>query len=118
MGLCCARGADTTKAYRRQSRLEGRHLAELGRVITELLIQGIGVYRPLVLHPSDHAAIIFVPEAIKLLGVGHRQRLEHHGVNQGEDRSVGPDAECERDHTYERKSGRLTQPAPRISEVL
>jgi hypothetical protein len=37
------------------------------------------------------------------VGIGHRQRLEDRGVEQADDRDVGPQAEGERDHHRERR---------------
>ena len=52
------------------------------------------------------------------LGVGERQRLEQHGVDDGEDRGIGADAERERGDGDRRKCRRAAQQPQRVADVL
>ena len=100
-----------------QTSLEGGHLGEFGRVITELLIQGVGVNRPVVLQPSQHAAVVGVTEAVKLLGARDGQAPQHYRVHQSKNCGVSADSEGERDHTHCREPWRLSQAAECIADV-
>src|SRR5215469_16754889 len=78
--------------------LEGGELGDLGAVVAEVGIEGVGVdgeVRPAI--AADVATIIGVAEAVETGGIGHRQRLQHDGVNEGENRSVRSDAEGKSD---------------------
>ena len=101
-----------------QAPLKGGHLAELGIVIAELLVQRIRVDSPVVLKSAEHAAIAVVAQSVKLARFRHRQALEHHGVEQSEDRGVGADAQRERDHADCREAGRLPHAAQTIAKIL
>ena len=45
-----------------------------------------------------------VPEAHDAIGIRERQRPQHHGVDDGEDRGVDADAEAENDDAGEREA--------------
>jgi hypothetical protein len=108
----------TACAQLRRASLERGHLAELRRVIAELLIERIGVNVPVVLESPDHAAIVATPEAVQLFGVLDRQGLQHDGVYQGKDGRVGPNAQSQRQHADNGKPRRLPQPAECIAKIL
>src|SRR5579864_7656182 len=61
--------AATACAHILQARLERSHLAELGCVSAELLVESVRVNGPVVLHAADHATIILVPDAVELFGI-------------------------------------------------
>ena len=50
---------------------------------------------------ADNAAIVVVAQTVKLGGIGHGQRLEHHGVDQGEYGRVRADSERQSEHCGE-----------------
>ena len=101
-----------------QAPLKGGHLAELGIVIAELLVERIRVDGPVVLKSAEHAAIVAVAQSVKLARFRNRQAVEHDSVEQREDRGVGADAQRERDHADCCEAGRLPHTAQTIAKIL
>src|SRR5262245_43614755 len=58
------------------------------------------------------------PEQDQSLRVIDRQRFQQHGVNQAEDRGVGPDAQRQRERGHASKAGMLQQHPRAITQVL
>ena len=58
------------------------------------------------------------PQQNELLRMSHRQRLEENGVDEAENRRVGPNAERQRQHGHDRESGILGQHPQAVSKVL
>src|ERR1017187_899786 len=108
--------AAAARAQFGQATLKCGQLAELRRVIAELLIERVGINVPVFLQSPKHAAIVAAPEAVQVLGILHRQRLEHHRVHQREDGRVGPDTQSQRQHADDGKPRRLPQPAESITK--
>ena len=50
--------------------------------------------------------------------IGHRQRLQHDRVHQGEDRGIRANAERERQHSRKGEAGRLAQLPYRVSKIM
>jgi hypothetical protein len=65
-----------------------------------------------------HAAIIVIADAYEHFGIGDRQILHQHRVNQREDGCVSADAERERDYCGCGEARSLTELAERVTNVL
>ena len=74
--------------------------------------------RPTILHSAVDAAVLVIANADKLTGVGHRQRLQQHGMYQRENRSSRANAQRQRQHRCDRKSGTPNKLPQRISNVF
>ena len=100
-------GIAAADAETRTASLEGGELLELRRRGGEALIELIREEPPtVILQTALHAAIVAVTRAIKAGWIGHRQRLEHDGVNEREDRGGCADAQCQSEHGGKREDGR------------
>ena len=55
--------------------------------------------------------------ATRRAGVGERQRLEQHAVDDAEDRGVGADAERQHDHDERAEAGGLEEESERLAEI-
>src|SRR5580698_6504105 len=53
---------------------------------------------------SDRNAVLCRVDAHQLIGMSKGQRSKHQGVNRTENCSVGADAQCQRQHRYNRKT--------------
>src|SRR5437762_13335325 len=62
-----------------------------------------------VLGSNHNATIVVVPETIELLRVRYWQRLQHHRINECENRRGGPDAQGKREHNSSREARRFPQ---------
>ena len=51
------------------------------------------------------------------VGVGIRQRAQQHGLDHGEERGVGADAEREREHDGGREAGLASEDAQGVSQI-
>src|SRR5207302_7886427 len=102
----------------RTIRLGSSQRLELRSVVAQILIKGIAEYRPVILKAAFNAALINVAYSIKLMRIGHRQRLQHDRVHQGEDRGIRANAERERQHSRKGEAGRLAQLPYRVSKIM
>src|SRR5262249_8377743 len=59
----------------------------------------------------------FVAHAPEFFGLGDRQRLEHHLMNEGEDRGRGADTQGERNHRGGGESGRFSESTKRFLQI-
>src|SRR5439155_14206999 len=71
-----------------------------------------------VLGSNHNATIVVVPETIELLRVRYWQRLQHHRINECENRRGGPDAQGKREHNSSREARRFPQYAQTKAQVL
>ncbi len=110
--------ADAANAEGGAAGLEGGEILEAGSVVAELAILLGGEERPVVLHAAVDAAVLVVADADELAGLHHRQRLEQHGMDEGEDGSGGADAESQRKDGGDGKAGRLEELAQRVANVF
>src|SRR5215475_2770590 len=67
---------------------------------------------------SNSLAIASAPEQRQSLRGIDRQRFQQHGVNQAEDRRIGPDAQRQRERGHAGKAGMLQQHPRAITQVL
>src|SRR5215510_3947608 len=67
---------------------------------------------------SNSLAIASAPEQRQSLRGIDRQRFQQHGVNQAEDRRIGPDAQRQRERGHACKAGMLHQHPRAITQVL
>src|SRR5215471_21427041 len=67
---------------------------------------------------SNSLAIASAPEQRQPLRIIDRQRFQQHGVNQAEDRRIGPDAQRQRERGHAGKAGMLHQHPCAIAQVL
>ena len=77
-------------------------------------VERIGEHSPIALRAAFDAAVLPVADAVEAGGIDDRQRLQHHGVNEGENRGGRADAERQRQHRGERKDRRL----PHLAESV
>ncbi len=68
--------------------------------------------------PGETAPRRRVPDHRELLGLGIRQRAEHHRLDQAEDRGVGANPQRERRDRRDREPGRLHQHAEPVTQVV
>ncbi len=97
--------------------LERGHLVELGRLGFQPLEERVGVHAPAVLRSALDAAVVPVANAVQQRGIGDRQRPQHHGVDQREDRRRAADAEGQRGHGRDREHRRLPELAQHVPKV-
>jgi hypothetical protein len=76
--------------------LKGGHLLELRGGRLKTLVQLVGINAPaVILWATFHAAVVAITDAVETGWIDHRQRLEHDGVDQREDRGGCADAQGE-----------------------
>src|SRR2546430_13532085 len=102
----------------RTIRLGSSQRLELRSVVAQILIKGIAEYRPVILKAAFNAALIDVAHSIKLMRIGHRQRLQHDRVNQREDRGVRTNPQRQGEHSRKREARRLAQLPYRVSKIM
>ena len=100
------------------SGLKRGQLGELRRVLLHELVEGIGEHAPFVLRAALDAAVLPLADAVEAGRIDHRQRFEHDGVDEGEDRGRGADAERQGEHGGQGKDGRLTHLAESVGDIL
>src|SRR6185369_7343262 len=86
--------------------------------VTEGFVLVIGEKRPTILHATVDTAVLVIADAIQFTGLGHRQRLQQHGMNEREYRRGRADSECQRQdsrHCETRSMGELSQ---RVSDIF
>src|SRR5262250_1947348 len=85
-----------------------------------MLVQGIRIENEtaVVLCSSHDAAIVVIAEAIELLRICDRQRLQHHRIDEREDRRRCSDAQGQGEHNDHSEAGRLPKPAQSAPQVL
>src|SRR5213082_2956486 len=71
-----------------------------------------------VLGSNHNATIVVIPETIELLRVRYWQRLQHHRINECENRRGGPDAQGKREHNSSREARRFPQHAQTKAQIL
>src|SRR6266480_6022528 len=71
-----------------------------------------------VLGSNHNATIVIVAETIELLRVGYGQGLQHHRINECENRRGGSDAQGKREHNSSREAGRFAQYAQSEAQIL
>jgi hypothetical protein len=116
-GLGRRRSAAAAHAHALAAGLERDHLVELGRLGLQALEQRVGVHAPAILRSALDAAVVPVANAVQQRGIGHRQRPQHHGVDQREDRRRAADAERERRHGCDGEHRRLPELAQHVPKV-
>src|SRR3981189_2272508 len=62
--------------------------------------------------------LVGIRKGDQLFGVSHREGAQEHGVEHAEDRSVGTDAQRQRQYREEREPRTLRQHANRVAQVL
>src|SRR5436305_3324308 len=102
----------------RTIRLGSSQRLELRSVVAQILIKGIAEYRPVILKAAFNAALINVANPIKLMRIGHRQRLQHDRMHQGEDRGVRSNPQRERQHSRKGEARRHAQLPYRVSKIM
>src|SRR6185437_11714466 len=102
----------------RAPRLERRQARESRRMVPEFPVLFGREQRPAILHSAVDAAVLVIANADKLTGVGHRQRLQQHGMYQRESRSSRANAQRQRQHRGDRKSRTPNKLSQRISNVF
>ncbi len=88
----------TPHARARATRLEGRHLFELGGRGLQPLVQREGKHAPAFLRATLDAAVVAVAHAVEPCRVGDRQRAQHNRVDEREDGRRPADAQGQREH--------------------
>ena len=78
--------------------LHGGDRLEFRRRRLDLLVEGIREHAPAVLRAARHAAVGAVADAVEAGRVDHRQRLQHHRVDEAEDGRGAADAQRQREH--------------------
>ncbi len=83
--------AVAANAQIRQMGRKGSQVAKFRRGVAKVLVKGIRIQHKAtaVLGANHYTAIIVVAEAVELRTVLYGQRLEHHSINECEDRRVG-----------------------------
>ena len=60
--------------------------------------------KPRALRAAEDAAVVAVAQPVDALGIGHRQRFQHQGVDQREDPGIRADSQRQRDRRRGRES--------------
>src|SRR6266566_2331133 len=71
-----------------------------------------------VLGSNHNATIVIVAETIELLRVRYGQGLQHHRINECENRRGGSDAQGKREHNSSREARRFAQYAQTKAQIL
>ena len=76
--------------------MERGNLFELRRVVADVPVQSVREKSPapvFLLQSAINAANVVVANPVELRRIGHRQRLQHHRMDQGEDGGIGPNSQ-------------------------
>src|SRR5205823_13991365 len=71
-----------------------------------------------VLGSNHNATIVIVAETIELLRVRYGQGLQHHRINECENRRGGSDAQAKREHNSSREARRFAQYAQTKAQIM
>src|SRR5579872_358859 len=108
----------TARVQEIQSSAKRGHLAELWRVVSYLLVKGVGENAEVSLKSIDSAAFIALPHAVQFAWLRHGQAFQHHRVDQREDGGVSPNSEREGEYGDKRETRTLAQLACSEANVL
>ena len=97
--------------------LHGGDRLEFRRRRLDLLVQRVREHAPAVLRAALHAATGAVADAVEAGRVDHRQRLQHHRVDEAEDGRGAADAQGQRQHGGHGEDTGRRQLAGGIDEV-
>ena len=92
-GTCLAVFGFLPNAVDPRRGLKSGGFLELGCRRRETLVEGIREQAPVIVLPTLDTALPGIANAIQLGGIGDRQRLQHDGLRQGEDRGGRTDAD-------------------------
>jgi hypothetical protein len=101
-------------ADRRRDESPAQHFGERFGAFLEILIDGIRV------HPRSHVAAVvraLLVELHELVRVRDGQLPQQQLIQQGEDRGIGADAECQRQDRHGREQRTAAQPAQRQAKI-
>src|SRR5580658_7866734 len=101
-----------------QAAAERGHLAELGSVIPQLLIEGIRINSKISLEAIQHATTIAFSEAVKFARICKWQAFHHDRMDQRKDGGVCADAERESQYGDNGEARALAQLARAETDVL
>ena len=104
-------------AHASHAGLKGRELLELRYFGLDSLEQREREHAPAVLRAALHAAVVAVADAVQPGGVAHRQRLQHHRMNEREDSRGAADPDGEREDGRGREGARRSELAERVAQV-
>ncbi len=98
------------------ARLKRGQLLELGCLGFETFEQRKGEHPPAILRTALDAAVVAVADAIQGCRVGDREGLEHHGVDQRENRGRSADAQRESEDCCRGKDARSAELPQRVAD--
>src|SRR5579885_2461048 len=100
------------------ARLERRRLLEFRRLRFQPFIQRIRKHSPAVLRPALNAAIVAFAHAVEPPRIAHRQRPQHHRMNEREDRGRPANPQSQRQHRRRREHGSHAKLPQRITNIF
>src|SRR5262249_18897527 len=101
--------------------LKSSRFFEFGSLRLEQLVQRKGVHAPAILRTALHAAVIAIAHTVQAAGIRHRQRAQHHGIDQGKDRGGAANSQSQGEYRRNREDrghSQLPQGIAKIAEQI